>query len=199
MKKQTNYYKIKWTAFFLTVSALIIGLAGIWINGQQIFQNPDPEKPSEQKPIIQNSAGHYSNQAFSDLLERNLSELGFLSEIQFQGKDEGHFSLKGTLSNPDRLAAACPELSVYKSLLSALKDEEITIQGHLAEGEDGTAKIITDTLSFSGYTLPAGAATPYIEQYTNVNDLFDVPYDQITLSKDGVTFLQDLPTFIQTA
>ncbi|MBQ7095332.1 MAG: hypothetical protein IJN80_02615 [Clostridia bacterium] len=199
MKKKISYYKIKWTAFLLTISALLMGLAIIWLNGQQTMNDPISEKQPDPAPIIEHSAGHYSNQAFSQLLERNLSELGFLSQIQFEGKEEGHFSVSGVLSNPDRLAAACPDLSAFESLLTALKDEKITIQGHLAEAENGTGRIIADTITFSGHTLPAGAATPYIEQYTAVNDLFAVPYDQISVTNDGVTFLQELPASIQTA
>lgn len=199
MKKQLNYYKIKWTAFFLTISALLLGLAGIWLKGQQTPQDTLPEKEPDQSTTIQNSAGHYSNQAFSLLLARNLSELGFLSEIEFEGKEEGHFAISGILSDPVRLAAACPELSAFEALLSALKNEKISIQGHLGEAEDGNGRIVADTLSFSGHTIPAGAATPYIEQYTAVNDLFAVPYDQISVNTEGVTFLQEIPASIQTA
>ncbi len=123
MKKQISYYKIKWTAFFLTTTALLIGLTIIWLNGRHTESTTPSEKQPIQSPIIDHTAGHYSNQAFSHLLEGNLSELGFLSQIQFEGKEEGHFSVSGVLSNPDRLAAACPDLSAFESLLTALKYE----------------------------------------------------------------------------
>ncbi|MBQ8894028.1 MAG: hypothetical protein IJ043_06415 [Clostridia bacterium] len=198
MKKTWSYYKVKWTAFFITVFILGMGLTVLYMMRPQSTQGELSEQ-TPQDTSIENSAGYYSNEAFSSLIEDNLSELGFLDEISFQGEDEGKFILKGQLSEPDRLIAICNELEPYSALLSALKNETLTVKGHVGENDRGNGCFIADTITFSGYTLPAAAATPYIDEYTGLNDLLEVPFDQISLSEKGISFKESIPTVIQTA
>lgn len=197
MKHTWNYYKIKWTSFFITFAILGTGLAIILIMGRQ-SEEPGQEAPLEPLPATP-SAGHYSNEDFSRLMDENLKELGFLTDIAFQGTGEGSFTIKGTLKDAGRLMAACPELKVYTVLLRALEGETLMMEGHLGEAEDGTGQIIADTLTFADYHISAGEATPYIEQYTTINELFAVPLREITLDESGITFEGELPAFIQTA
>lgn len=197
MKKTCNYYKIKWTAFFITVLVLGIGLTAIYLS------RPQTEVPQTEneytKPPMQNSVGHYTNEAFAGLIEENLTELGFIKDIGFNGKSEGQFTLTGTLSAPDRLLAICTDLKPFSTLLNALKGEKVTVKGHIGENDNGNGCFVTDTITFSGYTLPAAVATSYIEEYTGLNDLLEVPISQISLTESGITFAQELPTAIQTA
>lgn len=196
MKHNWNYYRIKWTAFFVTIFILAVGLTSIYMARPQ---KPLAEKEqSPQQPISEQQAGHYSNTAFGALIEENLSELDFIKGIDFNGKDEGFFSISGTLSNPKRLAALCPELEPFGLFLTVLKDKSVTINGHLGANEEGKGCFIADTVTFSGQTLPAGIATTYIEKYTGLNELLDVPVEQIALTEEGVTF-RELPTAIQIA
>lgn len=197
MKKSCNYYKIKWTAFFITVLVLGIGLTAIYISRPQT--EPPQTENQQTKPPVQNSAGHYTNEAFGNLIEENLTELGFIKNIGFSGKSEGQFTLTGTLSAPERLVAVCPELKSFSVLLNALKGEKVTVKGHIGEDDGGNGCFVTDTITFSGYTLPAAVATSYIEEYTGLNDLLEVPINQISLTEDGITFKQELPTAIQIA
>lgn len=197
MKKSFSYYKIKWTAFFLTVLVLVLGLSGIYLTRREPAQAPQPQtdQPEIHNPV--ESTGYYTNEAFSKLIENNLSELGFLSNIQFEGEDEGRFKVSGTLSDPARLTAACPDLKPFEKLLSALKGESIVLRGHVGESADGNGQFIADTITFSDYTLSAAVATPYIDEYTGLNDLLAVPYSQISVSESGVTFQEELPAAIQ--
>ncbi|MBQ7034215.1 MAG: hypothetical protein IJN34_00600, partial [Clostridia bacterium] len=76
MKKQTNYYKIKWSSFFTTVAILAFGLLIVFfITPQKQINDPTPT-PNE-LPLKPNQEGYYTNTAFSRLIEENLSELGF--------------------------------------------------------------------------------------------------------------------------
>ncbi len=198
MKQAWNYRKIKWTAFFVTVTVLGIGLTAIYLSRQQPPAEPTPEY-SENDSGIKNAAGFYSNEAFGELIEENLSELGFFSGITFKGENEGQYTISGTLSNPERLIAINSQFKSFSSLINALKDETIKIKGHVGENENGNGCFVTDTITFTGYTLPAGAATSYIEEYTCLNDLLEVPIHQINVSAQGITFKEEVPTVIQTA
>ena len=194
MKKQ-NYYKIKWSSFFITVATLTLGLLIVFfIKPQKQISTPSPElndyapKPSQE--------GYYTNAAFSKLMEENLSELGFIEQLEFQGQGEGEFIINGVLSNPERLSAICTDLKPFEGLLKALKNESVSIKGHLGENDNGYGCFISDTITFSGYTLPAGAATNYIEEYTGLNDLLGVPFSQIQLDETGILFREEIPAAI---
>ncbi len=195
MKKSWNYYKIKWTAFFVTVFILGLGLTALYMARPQKTA-PTPQLP--QQDLTEDRAGHYSNTAFGALIEKNLSELAFIKEICFSGKDEGHFAITGTLSDPKRLAAVCPELAPFSMLLNVLKGESVTINGHIGEDDEGNGCFVADTITFSGHTLPAGVATDYIEEYTGLNDLLEVPVGHIALNEEGITF-KEVPTAIRIA
>ncbi len=196
MKKAWNYYKIKWTSFFVTALILAMGLTTLYMMRPQ-SEAPAPT-PDDEVKIPHNPSGHYSNQVFSRLIEDNLSELGFIKEIAFSGESEGHYAISGTLSDPKRLTAVCKELEPFEMLLGVLKGENVTVKGHIGEGEDGNGRFVVDTVTFSGHTLPAGIATSYIDEYTALNDLLEVPVSQIALSESGITF-QEIPTAIQIA
>lgn len=198
MKRPWNYYKVKWTAFFITVFILGIGLLGLFMARPQTVKQPEHESIVPDTPP-ENTAGYYSNTVFGEMIQENLSELNFIQEIRFNGESEGHFSISGTFSDPERLTAICTELAPFKSLLNALQGESITINGHIGESADGNGCFIADTITFSGHTLPAGIATSYIDEYTGLNDLLEVPVNQIQLTESGITFQKELPTAIQIA
>lgn len=196
MKKAWNYYKIKWTSFFVTALILAMGLTTLYLmRPQNEAPSTIPDEPTE---LPDNRTGHYSNQAFGKLIEENLSELGFIKKIAFSGESEGHYAISGTLSDPKRLTAVCKELEPFEMILGVLKGESVTVKGHIGEGEDGNGRFVVDTVTFSGHTLPAGIATSYIDEYTALNDLLEVPVSQISLSESGITF-QEIPTAIQIA
>lgn len=198
MKNETNYFKIKWSSFFLTFILLGLGI------GAALFFIPQ-ETPAESKepPLTQSkenfSAGYYTNTDFSSLMQENLSELNFIENLSFEGLDEGRFKISGTLSNPSRLASLCTELAPFSSLLNSLKGQEISINGHLGESENGNGQFVSDTITFSGYTIPAGIATKYIDQYTGLNDLLEVPIREIEINSSGIRFQSELPVAIQIA
>lgn len=197
MKNKTNYFKIKWGSFLLTFLLLSLGIVAAF------FLTPRNNPTEAPTPTIEDSIstqlGRFSNETFAQLIEENLSELGFINKITFEGEDEGRFMLGGTLCDPARLSALCPELAPFETMLNALKNEEISIYGHLGENEAGYGKFITDTIQFSGYTIPAGVATEYIEEYTGLNDLLEVPFDEIEINRLGVQFKAEIPASIQTA
>ncbi len=198
MKKTFSYYKIKWTAFTITILVLGFGLAAIYLmrRPQNTTQEQSPANENAQEA---ETAGFYTNEAFSSLIEENLKELGFSSNLSFVGREEGQFTLSGTLADPSRLSAICTDLKPFESLLSALKGETVTINGHLGEQENGNGQWVADTITFSGYSMSAAAATPYIEEYTGLNDLIAVPYDDIAIDQNGITFHNAIPASIQTA
>ncbi len=198
MNTKWNYYKIKWTAFFVTVFILGLGFTVIYMTRPRADHTP-PQSNGTQISDQDNKTGYYSNQAFGDLIETTLSELNFIEDIRFSGKSEGHFSLTGTFSNPKRLVAVCPELESFAIVLNALKGEAVTINGHIGENAYGNGCFIADTITFSDHTLPAGIATSYIEKYTGLNDLLEVPVHQISLTERGITFAKAIPTAIQIA
>ena len=196
MKQAFNYYKIRWTALYLAVLILVSGLSGfLMLRSKKAPTAEQPEdRPEESAPA---PADFYSNEDFSLLIAKVLNDLDLFSDISFQGEPEGRFILSAGLSDPEGLLEIAPDLSAYAELLKALKGETITVTGHLGEGEKGYGQFIADTVSFSGYTLPAAAATPYIDQYTNLNDLLAVPLQEITLTEEGIAFQQEVPLAIQ--
>lgn len=197
MKNTTNYFKIKWGSFLFTFFLLGLGvMAALFLSPKRIA----PEEPelNVQEPLNVQS-GFYTNEAFAQLMEANLSELGFINEMTFKGSNEGRFTISGVLCEPTRLATLCPDLSPFSALLKTLKDQRISIQGHLGENEAGYGKFISDTISFSGYTIPAGIATEYIEEYTGLNDLLEVPMSEIELTDLGIKFKAELPSVIRIA
>lgn len=198
MKKAWNYRKIKWTAFFTTVFVLGTGLTVLYMMQPKTTEEK-PQTSQESEENTENAAGYYSNEAFGTLIESNLAELGFAEEITFRGESEGQFVMEGALSEPDRLIAVCGDLKPYSTLLNAIKGETVTIKGHIGENDEGNGCFVTDTITFSGYTLSAAVATSYIEEYTGLNDLLEVPYHQISLSESGITFQEELPAVIQIA
>lgn len=197
MKNNTSYFKIKWGSFIWTFILLSFGIAVALFLSPQSSPTEEPEL-HVQEPLSTPS-GFYTNEDFAYLIETNLSELGFINNLSFEGKDEGGFIISGTLCNPSRLSALCPELSPFSSILNTLKDEQISIQGHLGENDAGYGKFISDTIRFSGYSIPAGVATEYIEEYTGLNDLLEVPINEIELNHLGITFKSELPAAIQIA
>ena len=198
MKTSNKYYKIKWSSFFATVLILGIGILGAFaIRSKEYSPKAPIQQPTEPQP--QAATGHYTNADFGLLIEENLSDLGFIEALTFKGKSEGRFSITGTLSNPGRLAAISPDLQAMESVLNSLKGKQITINGHLGESEAGYGQIVSDTISFSGLTIPAGIATEYIEQYTSLNSLLEVPIHQIVINEEGVRFIDEIPTAIQIA
>ena len=197
MKNIINYFKIKWGSFLLTFILLSLGII------VALFLTPKNSVPEEPELNVQEplnvQSGFYSNEAFAQLMESNLSELGFINKMTFEGTDEGQFKISGILCEPSRLSTLCPELSPLSPILNTLKDQRISIQGHLGENEAGYGKFISDTITFSGYTVPAGIATEYIEEYTGLNDLLEVPFREIELSNLGIKFEAEIPAAIQTA
>ena len=128
MKNRTNYFKIKWGSFLLTFILLSIGVAvALFLSPQNT--SDEESKLNVQEPITVQS-GFYSNEDFARLIETNLSELGFIDELMFEGEDEGRFIISGTLCNPSRLSTLCPELSPLSPILNTLKNKRISIQGH---------------------------------------------------------------------
>ena len=182
------------TLFFFAVIIVFL------IVGWQISKRPaQPQTQQPQENNISNTQGTFSNADFSMLIEDNLAALGFVNNIRFQGKGEGQFSVSGTFCDPARLTAVCSDLKPFEAVLTTLKDETITINGHLGQNEQGKGCFVADTITFSGITVPAGIATAYIDQFTALNDLLDVPYEQIVVSENGIRFSQKLPGVIQTA
>ena len=196
MKHSAHYRKLKWTAFFLTVALLSVAFI-------TVYQSRKPQSA----PIQNNSNnvqiaplhGSFSNEAFAALIEKNLSELSFMNEITFQGTEEGQFLIAGTFSNPSRLVAVCKELKPFEAILGTLKGGSVSITGHLGADDKGNGRFISDIITCSGITVPAGIATDYIDQYTGLNDLLEVPVEEISISEEGITFSEELPDFIQTA
>lgn len=197
MKNRTNYFKIKWGSFLLTFALLSLGILFALLLSPQTTTPEEPEL-NVQEPLNVPS-GFYSNASFAQLMEANLSELGFINEMTFEGTNDGQFIISGVLCEPTRLSALCPELSPLAPMLNTLKDQRISIQGHLGENEAGYGKFISDTITFSGYTIPAGIATEYIEEYTGLNDLLEVPFREIELSDLGIQFEAEIPAAIQIA
>lgn len=196
MKKTSKQHIIKWPIILfliLTLGLLIYGILFIELL-------PSSEKEGDyHSQAPQSEEGTISNEAFSKLIESNLSELGFVENISFSGKEDGYFGIQGTLKSPERLLALNTELQSLEVLLNALKGETITIDGHLGKNEIGNGCFITDTITFSGYTLPAGIGTEYIEKYTGLNQLLAVPFEEISFTKNGVSFENGLPEIIQIA
>ncbi len=194
MKKHNEKHALRWpTLFFLFLIATLL------ISGYLSLENE--ERPPTEQPQKENISvfdGALTNSDFSNLIENNLADLGFVDTIQFQGKSDGRFSVSGTLSDPKRLTSVCTELKGFESVLSVLEGERITVHGHLGKDEKGNGCFVTDTITASGFTVPAGAATEYIEEYTTLNTLLEVPYEQITLNNDGISFAKELPRVIQT-
>ena len=199
MKTSNKYYKIKWSSFFATILILGIAILGAFAIRSKEYTPKSPILQETKPQHPQNSTGQYSNADFGLLIQENLSDLGFIDSLTFNGKSEGRFSITGTLSNPARLAAICPDLQAMEGVLNSLKGKQITINGHLGENEAGCGQFVSDTISFSGLTLPAGIATEYIEQYTSLNSLLEVPIHQIEMNEDGVHFIDEIPTAIQIA
>lgn len=198
MKKTWTYYKIKWTSFFLTFLALFLGFIIVYIVQKPNKTDHNSSDPESEFLLKYNPDGHYTNEEFSALIDLNLTDLDFLTGIVFTGKTEGEFTIEGTLDKPERLIAACKELESFDSLIIALKDESISINGHIGENEMGNGCFVADTITIQGQKHPASIATSYIEQYTCLNDLLEVPIDQIGLAENGITFYDDLPPVIQT-
>lgn len=196
MKKTMYHGTFKWTAIFLILIVLSVLLFSLYLNQKNPSQI-DIEEP-EQTPLEVNK-GTLSNETFAALIEENLSELGFAESIHFEGEDFGYFDINGTLSAPERLTAVAPELKSLEIFFDAMKGEVFTIHGHLGKNDDGNGCFVTDTITFSNYTVPAGIATEYIEKYTGLNKLLKVPFEQIKIMNDGVTFEGALPEIIQTA
>ncbi len=197
MKKRTNYFKIKWGSFLLTFILLGLGIIAALLLSPKDTVTKEPELNVQEPLNVQ--SGFYTNEDFAQLMEANLSELGFINEMTFEGTDEGRFIISGTLCDPSRLSALCPELSALSPILNTLKNKRVSIQGHLGENEAGYGKFISDTISFSGYTIPAGVATEYIEEYTGLNDLLEVPMNEIELNHLGIKFKAEIPAAIQIA
>ena len=196
MKHSSRYRTLKWSAFFLTVILLSIGFVSVYLLNKA--EPPAPLAPNNTLPT-QNKSGELSNEEFASLIEENLSELGFIKDITFKGSEEGTFTITGTISNPDRLITLCKELKPYALILNAFKGTEVSIHGHLGADENGNGQFISDTITCAGLNSPAGIATTYIEEYTGLNDLFEVPIEEISITQDGISFSSALPTFIQTA
>ena len=198
MKTSNNYYKIKWGSFFATVLILGVGILIAFAIRSKNYSEKTPIR-QQTEPQPQTASGQYTNADFGRLIEENLSDLGFIEMLTFNGKSDGGFAITGTLSNPGRLAAICPDLQAMESVLNSLKGKQITINGHLGESEAGCGQFVSDTISFSGLTIPAGIATEYIEQYTSLNSLLEVPIHQIEMDENGVRFIDEIPTAIQIA
>lgn len=196
MKHSWNYYRIKWSAFALTIGILGIGLFFI-ISTDRLPKKDAAELPRSNTELPTNN--HYSNEAFSRILADNLKEFDLVEDLTFQGTEEGFFTIQGTLKDPERLIALCPALSEYEEQITPLAGAPFTLLGHLGKSEEGEGQLIADTILFPDQQLAAGEATFYIEEYTTVNALFAVPYEQILLNQEGITYQDELPTVIQIA
>lgn len=196
MKHSAHYRKLKWTAFFLTVALLSSAFIIVYLSEKP---QSTPIQNDESNLQIEPLHGSLSNESFAALIEENLSELNFMKEITFQGTEEGQFLIAGTFSNPSRLVAICKDLKPFEAILNTLKGSSVSITGHLGADENGNGRFISDIITCSGFKVPAGIATDYIDQYTGLNDLLEVPVEEISISEEGITFSEELPDFIQTA
>ncbi len=189
------YKQIKW--FFVILSAITF-----FIMAYLFLTTTEPTSTnhqSQEKPSLEITNGTLTNEVFSVLIENNIAEFGFVEKVSFSSQKEGHFSIRGTISSAERLIAACKDLQPFEKILNTLEGEAITINGHLGENESGNGCFIADTITVSGVTISAGVATDYIEEYTGLNALLEVPVEQIEISEKGITFKENLPTIIQTA
>ncbi len=194
--KKTNQNIIRWSTILFMLLAGSLLAYNIFFSKTTPFPNNEPHPQNQLTP---SRDGTLSNETFSKLIEQNLSELGFIENISFVGKEDGYFSICGTFTSPERFSTLIGELSSLEVLLKALKNETISIEGHLGKNEIGNGCFVTDTITFSGYTVPAGIGTEYIEQYTGLNQLLAVPYEEIRFSEKGVFYENGLPAIIQTA
>jgi hypothetical protein len=198
MKKQNAYHKIKWISFSLTAALLAASIVIIFLIQPQetVSEPPEVLKPTTQKEATN---GHYTNAAIGSLMEETLSELDFIEDLHFNGQDDGQFSICCKLSSPKNLTTVFADLKPYEAILSTLKGEQLNIKGHLGENELGTAQVIVDSITFADYSIPAASATMYIAKYTSLNDLFEVPLEQISIDEKGIYFSDEIPTAIRIA
>ena len=195
MKKRFNYYSIKWIAFFLTVVILGFSTAGIYLQRLHLNKTARPTPPESKDPTRYSQK--LSNQEIGTLVENKLNPLKFMDDIQFKGSADGFFTITAKLSKPENILAINGAFNGFEDLLSSLKGERFVLKGHIGETEEGAGKFVADTFSFSGYTIPAGPITSFIESYTNLNELVNVPYNQIMISESGISYEKDLPETIQ--
>lgn len=193
--KKTNQRTIRWSSILFLLLAAATLAFGLSTNKTPSADQETPPKA----PLHQAQSGTLSNEEFSQLIEQSLKELNFVENVTFSGKDDGYFNISGTFTNPERLLTLNSELRSFEFLLTALKNESVTIQGHLGKNELGNGCFVTDTVTFSDYTVPAGIGTEYLERYTTLNQLLAVPFEEIRFSKTGVSYENGLPEFIQTA
>ena len=198
MKKQSSYHKIKWISFSLTAAMLTASIIIVFLLYPKESNSATPEvlRPTTQK---ETATGHYTNAAFGSLMEETLSDLNFIEDLQFNGQEDGQFSIRCKLSSAGNLTAVFADLKPYEAILNTLKGEQIEIKGHLGEKETGKAQLIVDAITFADYSIPASSATTYIEKYTSLNDLFEVPIEQISIDENGIYFSQEVPDAIRIA
>ncbi len=197
MKKEFSYYRFKWTAFFIAILIIGFTVAG-YLSSRQNYSGEKEPEPALPNPQVHQD-GFISNRSFARLIEANLQELGLLKDVAFQGGEDGDFNITATIKSLSALTSIAEELKPYQSFLNGLNGENLRINGHLSENERGNGMITVDTIVYSGHTIPASAVTPYLEKYTSLNDLVDVPFHEITIDQSGITFADQIPAFIQTA
>ncbi len=197
MKKEFSYYQFKWTAFFIAILIIGFTVAG-YLSSRKDSNSEIVPSPTPAVPQVQQN-GFISNHSFAQLIEANLQELELLENVSFQGGEDGDFNITATITSLSTLAAVADELKPYQSFLGGLKGKNVRINGHLSENELGNGMLTVHTIVYSGHTIPAAAVTPYLEKYTSLNDLVDVPFHEITINQSGITFADQIPAFIQTA
>ncbi len=195
MKNEPRYYQFKWLAFFLVI--LIIGFT---VAGYLSTRNPSAEEPlpEAKNPTPGANDQFISSQSFSQLIDASMKELELLENISFEGENNGHFSIHATVADLSNLYAIANETKPYKAILNTFEGRNVSINGHLSKNDQGNGTFTIDTITYSGQKIPATAITPYIEKYTSLNDLVDAPYEEITITPDGISFLSQVPAFIQT-
>ncbi len=197
MKYPSSYYKIKWTAFFLTAFILASGFMILsFLNPNSISEN---ETTKSNAPKAEARSGYFSNESFGQLIENTLNPYEFAENIHFRGCGEGSYCITADLKDAQRLVALCRPLRPYSAFLEALEGNTIEVLGHIGESESGNGCFIADTIKISDISIPAGITSDYIEEYSALNQLLEVPYKQITLNEDGITFSGALPEIIRIA
>lgn len=196
MKLIKNHKKFKWRSLLITFLILGIGLS-IMIALYEPPTETSTPLPEKTEPSTQFTS--YSPELFSELILSVLADMKFAEKMTFFSHDDGFFTISGVFTDTDALLDHFKSFKPYNDILIPLEQESFFIRGHVGENEHGTGRFIIDQFTLGSAVFPAGYATEFIEQNTDLNDYLDAPIEEITLNASGVSFLNTPPRIIQIA
>jgi len=198
--------KVIWfLSFLISLASMALSLY-VFMNfiGIQTAENVLPDKQTDKiqprpeavyvEPQDNVGAVSFTEDQITELARNIFSYDDFLGDVNVD-IDKDKLDISAKIKDTDKLIESYPELEKYKSVITPIENKTIKIESTL-ENIDGSAVLHINSVKVGALNVDGAILSPFIE-HGDFSGLFDVDFDDVTLSKDTVVFWNGVPDILK--